>query len=160
MTTPNEKLARAYIDLVEINKSANKGYQEAASGVSTPQIKTELKHLADQRAQFASELAQQASRFGVKTDTKMTVESSFTNVASTVQRNWMNVKTAVSGHNEAAILNECETVDTTALKAYDMALKEPDLPQPVKQVIEQQRNQIVSAKNTLSQLKNQAKSNR
>ncbi|MFC7668900.1 hypothetical protein ACFQT0_17175 [Hymenobacter humi] len=36
MATTTETTARAYNDLVEINKTGAKGYQEAAEGVSNP----------------------------------------------------------------------------------------------------------------------------
>ena len=39
MSTTNENLARAYTDLVAINHTGAKGYQEAAEGVTNPQLK-------------------------------------------------------------------------------------------------------------------------
>ena len=156
MTTPNEKTARAYIELLEINKTATKGYKEAAEGVTNPQVKSELNRFAQQRAQFTNELTQQASRLGVDPN-KTTVEGTFTEVAAAVHRSWINVKSAVTGHDDAAILSECENGDMSALKAYDNALQAPDMPAPVKSVIEHQRTEIMSAKNTVSRLKSSAK---
>lgn len=156
MTTPNEKTARAYIELLEINKTATKGYKEAAEGVTNPQVKSELNRFAQQRAQFTNELTQQASRLGVDPN-KTTVEGALTEVAAAVHRSWINVKSAVTGHDDAAILSECENGDMSALKAYDNALQAPDMPAPVKSVIEHQRTEIMSAKNTVSRLKSSAK---
>ncbi|MEL5993669.1 ferritin-like domain-containing protein [Hymenobacter segetis] len=156
MATTNEKTSRAYIELLEINKTASKGYKEAADGVTNPQLKTELNRLAQQRTQFTNELTQQASRLGVDPN-KTTFEGAATEVVAAVHRSWINVKAAVTGHNDAAILNECETGDTSALKAYDAALKAPDMPTPVKTVIEHQRSEIMAAKNAVTQLKSKMK---
>ena len=60
MADMHNDAARAFNDLVEINKTGAKGYQEAAEGVQNPQLKSELSRLSQQRAQFASELEQQA----------------------------------------------------------------------------------------------------
>lgn len=157
MTTPNETTARAYNDLVEINKTATKGYQEAAEGVTNPQLKSELSRLSQQRAQFASELTQQASRLGITSMKDTTVEGALTDAAAAVHRGWINIKSAVTGQNDSAILGECETGDAIALKAYETALQANDLPADAKNVIQQQHGQILEAKNKITQLKGQAK---
>ncbi len=157
MATPTENTARAYIDLVEINKTATKGYQEAAEGVKNPQLKSELSRLSQQRAQFASELSQHASQYGIDPEQHSTVEGALTDAAAAVHRGWINIKSAVTGQDDSAILGECETGDATALKAYETALKATDLPTAAKSVIEQQRSQILNAKNMVTQWKGQAK---
>ena len=157
MTTPNETTARVYNDLVEINKTATKGYQEAAEGVSNPELKTELSRLSQQRAQFASELTKHANQFGLNVTDTNTIEGVLTDAAAAVHRGWINIKSAVTGHDDSAILGECETGDATALKAYETALQAKDLPTETKNVIEQQHSQILSAKNKMTQLKSQAK---
>jgi uncharacterized protein (TIGR02284 family) len=156
MATPTENTARAYTDLVEINKTATKGYQEAAEGVTNPQLKSELGRLSQQRAQFASELSQHASQFGINTQDESTVEGALTDAAAAVHRGWINLKSAITGQDDSAILGECETGDATALKAYETALS-IDLPAQAKTVIEQQRSQILNAKNMVTQWKGEAK---
>lgn len=155
MATTNENTARAFTDLVAINHTGAKGYQEAAEGVTNPQLKAELSKLSQQRAEFASQLSQHATRLGVTSDSG-TVESALTEAAAAVHRGWINLKSAVTGQSDAAILGECETGDATALTAYEMALK-ADLPADAKTVIEQQHSQILSAKNKVTELKGQAK---
>ncbi|GAC1367802.1 MAG: PA2169 family four-helix-bundle protein [Hymenobacter sp.] len=157
MATTTESTARAYNDLVEINKTGAKGYQEAAEGVTNPQLKSELSRLSQQRAQFASELTQKASQYGLTTEQHSTVEGALTDAAAAVHRGWINLKSAITGQDDSAILGECETGDATALKAYETALQSSDLPAPAKSVIEQQHSQILSAKNMITQWKGQSK---
>ena len=157
MATPKETTARAYNDLVEINKTATKGYQEAAEGVTNPQLKSELSRLSQQRAQFASELSQHARQYGINPEDQSTIEGALTDAAAAVHRGWINIKSAVTGHDDTAILGECETGDATALKVYETVLKTNDLPMQAKTVIEQQHSQILNAKNMVTQWKGQVK---
>ena len=155
MATLNETTARAYNDLVEINKTASKGYQEAAEGVTSPQLKSELSKLSQQRAQFTAELTQHASQLGLNVTDDNTIEGVITDAAAAAHRGWINLKSVITGHSDAAILGECETGDAIALKAYETALA-AELPQQAKSVIEQQHSQILSSKNQITQWKGQA----
>jgi uncharacterized protein (TIGR02284 family) len=153
MATPQESTARAYNDLVEINKTGAKGYQEAAEGVSDPQLKSELSRLSQQRAQFASELTQHASEYGVNVTEGNTLEGMLTDAAAAVHHGWINIKSAITGQSDAAILGECENGDAVALKAYETALQSADLPAQAKTVLQQQHSQVLSAKNWVTQHK-------
>lgn len=157
MATLNENTARAYNDLVEINKTATKGYQEAAEGVTSPQLKSELSRLSQQRAQFAAELSKHATQYGINAEDHGTVEGALTDAAAAIHRGWINIKSAITGHDDSAILGECETGDATALKAYETVLQATDLPAEAKGVIQQQHSQILNAKNQITQWKGQAK---
>jgi len=155
MATPNESTARAYNDLVEINKTGAKGYQEAAEGVSNPALKSELSRLSQQRAQFASELSQHASQYGLNVTEGNTIEGMLTDAAAAVHHGWINIKSAITGQSDSAILSECENGDSVALKAYETALQSADLPAQAKSVLEQQHNQVLQAKNWVTQHKAQ-----
>jgi hypothetical protein len=61
MATTNNNASAAFTELLAIAHTGAKGYQEAAEGASNPQIKSELSQLSQQRAQFESQLQQQAS---------------------------------------------------------------------------------------------------
>ncbi|WP_044513569.1 ferritin-like domain-containing protein [Hymenobacter sp. DG25B] len=153
MSAFTEPAARAFNDLVEINKTATKGYQEAAEGVNDPKLRSELSKLSQQRAQFASELEQKARQWGVDTRHEGTVEGALTDAAAALHRGWINVKSAVTGHNDSAILGECETGDATALQAYETALRSSELPVEARTVIQKQHGDILSAKNWVTQQK-------
>lgn len=157
MATTTETTARAYNDLVEINKTGAKGYQEAAEGVSSPELKSELSRLSQQRAQFAAELTQHASHYGLDVTETTTVEGLLTDAAAAVHHGWINLKSAITGQSDSAILGECETGDAVALKAYETALQATGLPAQAKTVLEQQHSQVLSAKNQITQWKSQAK---
>src|SRR4028118_1523933 len=104
MATITGETARAYNDLVEINKTAAKGYQEAAEGISSAELKSKLSQLSQQRAQFAAELTQHAQQFGIHPEQDNTVEGVVADAAAAVHRGWINLKSAITGQDDAAIL--------------------------------------------------------
>lgn len=152
-TNPNENLFRAVNDLVETCKDGMKGYETAAESVNDPQLKSELSTLSQQRAQFASELESQAQRFGITTQNENTVEGVVMDAAGAVHRGWINLKSAITGNSNEAILNECENGDAAALKTYETALSTSGLPQELREVVEKQHSEILEAKNRLTTMK-------
>lgn len=153
MATISGDTARAYNDLVEINKTGAKGYQEAAEGVSSPDLKSKFSELSQQRAQFVSELSQHAQQHGINAQDGLTVEGALTEAAAAVHRGWINIKSAVTGQDDSAILGECETGDAVALTAYETALKSTELPAEARAVLQKQHGEILSAKNWVTQQK-------
>jgi uncharacterized protein (TIGR02284 family) len=153
MATITGETARAYNDLVEINKTAAKGYQEAAEGVSSPDLKAKFSELSQQRAQFVSQLTQQAQQIGINAQDGNTIEGVVADAAAAVHRGWINIKSAITGQDDSAILGECETGDATALSAYETALKSQEIPAQARTIIEQQHSEILSAKNWVTQQK-------
>ena len=156
MATTTENTARAFNDLVEINKTGAKGYQEAAEGVTSPELKSELSRFSQQRAKFASELTQHASKMGLNIEDSNTAEGLLTDAVAAVHRGWINIKSVVTGQNDTAILSECENGESVALKAYETALKSGDLSAEAKSVFEQQHSQVLEAKNWITQQKGSA----
>ena len=61
MATTSETTARAFTDLLQLNRTSAKGYQEAAEEVKSSELKSQLNQYAQQRSQFVSQLEQQAS---------------------------------------------------------------------------------------------------
>lgn len=148
MATQQETTARTITDLLQLNRTSAKGYQEAADEVKSSELKSQLGQYAQQRSQFVSQLEQQASQMGVKTD-DTTIEGVATDAAAAVHRGWINVKAAFTGHDDSAVLSTCETGEESALKAYDQALQSNDVSTTVKSVLEKQRSEIQTAKSWL-----------
>jgi uncharacterized protein (TIGR02284 family) len=149
----NDKAFRAINDLVETCKDGVKGYETAAESVENPQIKAELSRYSQQRAQFANELETQARQIGIHTRQENTIEGAALDVAGAVHRGWINLKSAITGNDSQAVLNECENGDAAALKTYEQALTVENLPPTIKNVIEKQHSEILEAKNHITALK-------
>lgn len=153
MNNPQDKVLSTLNDLVETARDGQKGYETAAGAVENPRVKAELQRFAQQRAQFVSELESKAQQFGGSTHQKTTAEGVMMEAAGAVHRGWINLKSAVGANDSQAILDECETGDEAALKAYHNALAEQNLPLEVKSIIQKQEQEIQMAKQTISSLK-------
>ena len=146
----NDTIARALTDLLNLNRTSVKGYQEAAEEVKSPELKSQLSQYSQQRAGFVSTLEGYAQQYGIQASDTNTVESLATDAAAAVHRGWINIKSAITGQDDSAVLNAAETGEATALKAYETALSAQDIPAGAKGVLQQQHDQILAAKNWLA----------
>lgn len=124
-------------ELIEICKDGQEGFQTAAEGVKNLQYRHLFNEYAKQRGQFVSEL-QEIVR-GLGGDAEQTGS-----VAAALHRGWINIKSVVTGEDEAAILAECERGEDAAVKAYEEALKE-GLPGDAAPIVERQYHLIRQA---------------
>ena len=78
------------------------------------------------------------------------MESLATDAAAAVHRGWINIKSAITGQDDSAVLEAAETGEATALKGYETALSAQDLPTDVQSVLQKQHGEVLQAKNWLS----------
>ena len=132
MTAPN-----AINHLIETAQDGADGYRAAADDVKDAQLKQLFTQYATQRSQFASELRDLASTVGGDVDKGGSASAA-------VHRGWINLKSVVTGRDDAAILAECERGDENAMKAYNEAMSAPLSPQ-VMAVVRRQAGEVQQA---------------
>ncbi len=132
-------------DLIETCKDGEKGFREAADGLKGSGLKTTLNEYARQRSQFASELQNHVSRLGGQPQTSGSASAA-------LHRGWIDLKSALTGKDDHAILAECERGEDSAVKNYQKVLAE-DLPSDLRSVVEQQYRQILEAHNRIRSLR-------
>ena len=103
--------------LIETLKDGQKGFQEAAEGVKDPNLKSLFSGYSQQRARFASELQSQARNLGESEPEKTS------SAAGAMHRAWIDIKSAITSGDDAAILAECERGEDNAMARYRKALK-------------------------------------
>lgn len=150
----NEIIARAFTDILNLNRTSVKGYQEAAEEVKSPELKSKLSEYSQQRAGFVSALEGYAKQYGIEAGENSTIESVATDAAAAVHRGWINIKSTLTGQDDSAVLEAAETGEASALKAYETALSAQEIPAGAKTVFQQQHDAILQAKNWLSMNKN------
>lgn len=121
------------------------GYREAAEEATSSDLKTRLMRLGQQRAQFRGELEQEVLRLGG--DPK---ESGSAGAA--LHRTWLNVRDAITGKDDDAILKESQRGEKAALDNYDDVLGR-DLPADLRETVARQQGQIQQAYSELENLK-------
>lgn len=113
------------------------GYRDAAEEAKSSELKSHLARLGQQRTQFRGELEQEVIRLGG--DPK---ESG--SAGASLHRTWLNVRDAVTGKDDSAVIKESERGEKAALDNYDDVLGR-DLPADLKETVTRQRDAVQRA---------------
>jgi uncharacterized protein (TIGR02284 family) len=131
--------------LIETCKDGQEGFKEAAEGVERSELKTTFYEFSQQRSEFAGVLQELVRSLGGDPENA----GSFTGA---LHRGWIDIKSAVTGQDEEAILNECERGEDSAKAAYNTAL-ELALPSNVNDIVRQQYQAVLAAHNRIKALR-------
>jgi len=126
----NDNLISTLNNLIETCKDGQQGFKEAAEGVERSDLKSFFYEMGQQRSQFAGELQTLVRELGGDPENSGSM-------AGAIHRGWINIKSAVMGKDETAILSEAERGEDVAKNAYKDALEE-SLPANVLPVVQNQ----------------------
>ena len=142
----NDSVISTLNGLIEICKDGQDGFKDAAEGVERSELKTLFYEFSQQRSEFVGVLQGLVRNLGGDPETTGSISGA-------VHRGWINIKSAVTGQDEGAILNECERGEDHAKEAYEEALK-LTLPANVADVLGQQSQTVLAAHNRIKALRN------
>ena len=74
-------------------------------------------------------------------------------MTASLHRGWVNIKSTITGMDEAAVLAECERGEDAAKRAYEAALKK-DLPLDVRSIVERQYQGVKQNHDRVRDLRN------
>jgi uncharacterized protein (TIGR02284 family) len=134
--------------LIETCRDGEHGFRTAAESVRSAELKRLFRQYADQRAHFASELQAAVQRLGGEPQRSGSV-------AGALHRGWMNVKSAVSGEDDAAVVAAAETGEDSAVRAYEAAVT-GGLPDAVQPLVAGQLAEVRAAHDRVRDLKRAA----
>lgn len=124
-----ESSPRAVLNsLIETCKDGERGLLHAAELVKDPALKTFFADTAYRRAQFAAQLLPHAQRLGG-------AETADGTAGATLHRKWMDMRSALSGHDDRAVVSEAERGDSLTVLAFKSAV-EGALPATVRDLVE------------------------
>jgi uncharacterized protein (TIGR02284 family) len=144
-TLSNDEVIDKLNDLIETCKDGQEGFKSASEGIERSDLKTTFYEFSQQRANFAGELQGLVRSLGGDPDTSGSISGA-------VHRGWIDLKSAVTGRDEKAILNECERGEDYAKQAYLDALNFA-LPANVAEVVSQQSNAVIAAHDRIKALR-------
>jgi len=133
----NDQTISTLNSLIETLKDGQDGFRAAAEGLTDPQTKAIFQQYARERAQMAQELQGEVRALGGDPEKAGSMSGS-------VHRGWINIKSAVTGKDDASIISEAERGEDVAKRAYDEALK-ASLPASVSAVVSRQAVQVRAA---------------
>src|SRR3954471_17983873 len=117
-------------DLIETCKDGEEGFRTCAEDIKNPDLKSMFTTAAQRCAQAASELQMEVQRFGGKPEKSGSLSGS-------AHRRWVDIKSAIMGKDDTAVLAECERGEDVAKSSYERALKK-DLPSNIRAIVERQ----------------------
>ncbi len=118
-------------DLLESCRDGEYGFRTSAEQAKSQDIKTLLLRHANECNEAANELQREVTRRGGKPSDGGTVSGA-------LHRGWVSVRTALTSHDDLAVLEECERGEDTALARYRKALK-ANLPADARVIVERQQ---------------------
>jgi uncharacterized protein (TIGR02284 family) len=141
----NDQVVKKLNYLLGTLKDGEKGYREAADEVESERFKTMFNQNAQQRAKLAAELEQEIRRLGG--DPK-----DGGSAGAALHRAWMNVRDAVTGKDDYAIVAEVERGEDVAIENYQDVLNE-DLPGDIKSIVITQYETVKATHDSMRDLK-------
>ena len=148
-TATNDDVISTLNNLIETCKDGQDGFQTAAEGVQSSNLKSSFYEFGQQRAQYVGELQTLVRELGGDPETTGST-------SATLHRGWINIKSLITGKDDEAILNEAERGEDVAKDQYKKAL-ETSLPANVTTVIQKQYQEVQAAHDKVRALRDSAK---
>lgn len=142
MKRTKEEMGEKLNELLEKSYDAKKGYKKAAEKVKNDRLKDFFRQKALEREMFIKELREEITGYG-----QVPEEGGSTTGA--MHRTWMDMKTALSGENEEAVLEESLKAEKAALDDYEEITKETDLPPTLSSKLNRQKKHIQNSINNV-----------
>jgi uncharacterized protein (TIGR02284 family) len=121
--------------LIQISRDGERGFEACAEGVTDEELKRVFREGAMRCREGALELQRQVRMLGGDPESGGTTSGA-------LHRAWVNVKSTVTGMDEAAILDECERGEDVAKRVYGEMLRTA-MPQSVRAIVERQYRGVV-----------------
>jgi uncharacterized protein (TIGR02284 family) len=136
-------------ELIETSRDGEAGFRTCADGVKNSRLKQMFEQAADRCRQAVGELQTKVRSLGGDPERRGSVSAA-------LHRGWVDIKSTITGMDEAAVLAECERGEDVAKRTYEQALAK-DLPADVRTIVERQyqgvrqhHDRVRQARNTVS----------
>jgi uncharacterized protein (TIGR02284 family) len=134
MLTTNEQVIETLNRLIAVCKDGERELRSAAEAVKDSELRTLFKRYAHQRARLASELRMEVRLLGGEPDT---VGITMPPIATMVP--------AATGEDEQTVIVLCEREEDAAVKAYQAAVADMNIPVELREALRRQYVQVREA---------------
>lgn len=141
----NDQIGDALQKLSGTLRDGEKGFADASEHATDASLKSMFSELSTQRASMAAQLEPLVSQYGEK-------PREGGSVGAALHRTWLNVRDAVTGRDDTAVVSEAERGEDVAKGNYEEVLKE-ELPADVRSLVEAQYAQVKASHDKVRDLK-------
>ncbi|GHF47992.1 uncharacterized protein (TIGR02284 family) [Deinococcus metalli] len=142
----NDHLLDKLNTLLGTLRDGEKGFADAADHATEARLKSLFTERSGQRAAMAAEVEAQITALGDRPR-----ESG--SVGAALHRAWLNVRDALTGRDDAAVVAEVERGEDVAVQNYQDVLDETDLPATIRALVEKQYAQVKASHDQVRDLK-------
>ena len=137
----NDETISILNDLIETSKDGVKGFRTAAESTKDARAKALFMSRSQAIESASTQLAAEVRRLGGDPEKGGSA-------AGAVHRGWIDLKSAVTGKSDEAVLAECERGEDFAVTRYEHALKK-DLPSDVRTMVQHQYNGAIANRDAM-----------
>ena len=137
METTTEITTEILNDLIAINNDRILGYEKATEELKEEDadLKALFTDMIAESHQCKMELATEVAAYGVDIEEGSTASGK-------IYRAWLDIKAIFSGHDRKTVLENCEAGEDATQKAYTSALRETELPDYIRTMINLQKEDL------------------
>jgi len=135
--------------LIATTLDSVKGYREAAENSEDTTHAQFFGEMAEERSRVAADLQQRVRALGGDPETD-------SSTAGAVHRGWVDLKAAITGRDEKAIVNEVERGEDYIKAKFEAALEDDELSASSRGILEQSFASIRKGHDRASQMKHAA----
>jgi uncharacterized protein (TIGR02284 family) len=150
MTDVNKETISVLNDLIETSKDGEAGFKDLAEHTTSTELKAVFTAAATDTASAAVELQALVRTLGGDPETT-------TSVAGDLHRRWVDLKSAVTGKDDLALLNEAERGEDVAKKSYKKALENTEISTEARALIQKQFDGVMRNHDKVKALRDQAR---
>lgn len=132
--------------LIATTLDSVKGYRESAEASEDPSHAQFFREMAEERSRVAADLQQQVRSLGGDPETD-------SSTAGAVHRAWVDLKSAITGRDEKAIVNEVERGEDYLRDKFQAAMKDAELSSSSRGVLEKCYESVRKGHDRASQMK-------
>ena len=148
MKDPNEAIS-VLNGLIETCRDSQEGFRKAAEAVKSEDLKELFRSYMRQRAEFVTELQIEVKRLRGSAENTGSL-------AGAIHRGWADLKKAVAGDDDAAIIAEVERGEDSMVRSYQDALSK-SLSDEARSDVDRQLRKIKEAHDKIRALKTSRK---
>ena len=146
----NEQALDKLQSLLGTLRDGEKGFSQASEHADDARLKALFAERSQQRGKFAGEVAAQIQSMGGDADKGGSV-------GAALHRTWLNVRDAITGKGDYAVVAEAERGEDVAIQNYQDVLNDTDLPADLRSFVDGQYAQVKASHDQIRDLKHSMK---